>query len=123
MTMFKTKEQIEEMVKARGLDDGYFVTASGLLYNSVTKRFISGHVNKRGYVRVFVKINKTFKNVPLHRVVLESFNPKPSMDHEVNHIDFNKSNNNLKNLEWVTRKENIEHNYIVTGKQIGRAHV
>lgn len=46
----------------------------------------------------------------VHRLVLETFNPVCNMENlQVNHIDGNKSNNKLSNLEWVTSKENTVH--------------
>ena len=50
------------------------------------------------------------KKVLIHRAVLETFNPVPNMeDLQVNHIDGNKRNNLLSNLEWVSREENMQH--------------
>ena len=50
------------------------------------------------------------KKVLIHRAVLETFKPVPNMeDLQVNHIDGNKRNNLLSNLEWVTREENMQH--------------
>ena len=59
----------------------------------------------KGYIRVQIS-NKTIK---IHREVAKSFIPNPLNLEEVNHIDGDKSNNNVDNLEWCTHKQNINH--------------
>lgn len=54
--------------------------------------------NKPKYVRRYV-----------HRLVAEAFIPNPHGKREVNHIDSNPCNNNVRNLEWVTHGENVTH--------------
>lgn len=50
------------------------------------------------------------KSVLVHRAVMETFNPIDGMENlQVNHIDGDKSNNHLSNLEWVDRSGNMRH--------------
>ena len=55
-------------------------------------------------------LNGTKRTFRLHRLVLMAFNPVPNMEElEVNHIDGDKLNNALSNLEWCTSSENQKH--------------
>ena len=45
----------------------------------------------------------------IHRMVAETFLPNPDSKNQINHIDGNKANNALSNLEWCTSKENMDH--------------
>lgn len=73
-------------------------------------KIISPYANKKGYMIVRTRENGATKHYQLHRIVLSVFNPCDNMELlQVNHIDGNKSNNSISNLEWCTCKENMEH--------------
>jgi len=66
---------------------------------------------KDGYIKIKLwKDNKARTNA-LHRCVALAFINNPNNYEDVNHIDGNKANNTLDNLEWVTRSQNIKHAY------------
>jgi hypothetical protein len=62
-----------------------------------------------GYARVNIKINGDSFHKEVHRMVAELFIPNPTQAPIINHIDGNKLNNLVENLEWVTYKENTTH--------------
>ncbi|API90291.1 hypothetical protein BKP56_07050 [Marinilactibacillus sp. 15R] len=80
---------------------------NGKIYKS---KILKPVVTNSGYVNVAI-INKSEGNITkrLHRVVAEAFIPNPENKPEINHIDGNKENNEVSNLEWVTSKENKRH--------------
>ena len=97
----------------------YYITDTGDVYSRTTGRFIKMKLSlaKSGYLRVQVCRNHKKYIKLVHRLVAETFIPNPENKCEVNHIDGNKQNNNVENLEWVTRSENILHAYKVLGKK------
>lgn len=66
-------------------------------------------VGNHGYKTICIYDNGKSKRLLVHRLVAEAFIPNPNNYREVNHIDCNKENNNVYNLEWVTPKQNIQH--------------
>jgi hypothetical protein len=65
--------------------------------------------NSSGYYKVELYKNKKSKIFYVHRIVAMAFIPNPKNKSEVNHIDGNKLNNNVSNLEWNTISENQKH--------------
>jgi len=62
-----------------------------------------------GYVRINLRNKDERKTLLVSRIVAINFIDNPFMKKEVNHIDGDKTNNTVENLEWTTRKENAEH--------------
>jgi len=70
---------------------------------------LSQHITSSGYMYVNLQIDKVRKHADVHRLVAFAFVPNPSNFKEVNHIDENKLNNLYTNLEWCTRKYNMNY--------------
>lgn len=84
-------------------------------YNNIRKITVHERIIKQrsngGYKEVSLSKNNKGKNLSVHRLVAIHFIPNPYNKKEVNHIDGNKSNNNIHNLEWVTPSKNVRHSY------------
>src|SRR5699024_4677012 len=93
------------------------VSNFGNVRNKKTKNFIKLFDNGRGYLTVGLWSDNNIikKNFYVHRLVARAFIENPENKLEINHIDGNKYNNNVDNLEWSTRSENLKHKYRVLG--------
>jgi hypothetical protein len=63
----------------------------------------------KGYLHISLYKNRISKTFKLHRIVAQNFISNPENKLEVNHMDGNKLNNKIDNLEWNTRFENNKH--------------
>lgn len=83
--------------------DTVIVLENGKVYRELKDRcrLIKGTLRNNGYLQLTIK-NKTIK---VHRLVIEAF--KGKSDLTVDHIDGNKLNNSLDNLQYLTREENL----------------
>lgn len=89
----------------------YMISTYGSVYSLYYNKFIIPHENENGYLQVSLITNdnkRIFRKV--HRLVMMTFNYIDGCDMlQVNHINANKHDNYIHNLEWVTAKENIAH--------------
>ncbi len=107
---FEGKYQISNFGRVKSLDRKVLqfngIYDSYRLYKGkILKKFTSN----RGYEKVILYDKKGKKTVNVHRIVAEAFIPNPKNLPQVNHIDENKRNNCISNLEWCDSKYNINY--------------
>lgn len=75
----------------------------------IDEKILTQNITNWGYCKVALYKNGARKYYKVHRLVAEAFIPNPNNKEQINHIDGNKLNNNVNNLEWNTRIENMNH--------------
>jgi hypothetical protein len=95
----------------------YLVTVSGKVFSLKTMSFLK--LSDRGDGYKTVHLDKKFHRV--HRLVANTYIPNPENKPQVNHIDGDKTNNMLCNLEWSTHSENIQHSFDIGLRPISDA--
>ena len=76
------------------------------------EKILNYNKSNRGYLQVCLTKDGKPKTYTVHRLVAKAFLPNLKNKKQVNHIDGNKENNNIDNLEWVTSSENNKHAFI-----------
>lgn len=100
-----------------GYEGQYQVSNKGRV-RSVTRKDNLNRIRKGKILKLFSDNNKGYLAVDLfgkkkkvHRLIAQTFIPNPLNKPQVNHIDGNKVNNEVGNLEWATKEENIQHSF------------
>ena len=104
---------MEQWKDIKGFEGVYQVSDSGKVKRIIDdgERVLKATPNKDGYLRVrLLHLDDDFTRT-VHRLVAETFIPCDDPNLTVNHKDGNKRNNNLNNLEWVDRSEQMYHAY------------
>lgn len=115
---------MEEWKDIQGYEGIYMISNLGNVKGFKYKTGFKEHLlkpmhDKNGYCKVSLYKNRKMRMVSIHRLVAEAFIPNLENKPQVNHIDGDKDNNSVYNLEWCTNKENIEH-AIKTGLTLNR---
>lgn len=118
--MYLEVEKRNDWVKINGYSDKFYphpelkdvyVSRSGLVARTgpikTDMYLMTQSTQNSGYYRVSYSVNGIMLNKLVHRLVLETFDPRPEGDYVVDHIDNDKSNNCLSNLQWLSRRENL----------------
>ncbi|ETB71295.1 MULTISPECIES: HNH endonuclease signature motif containing protein [Bacillus] len=113
MGLRKTKipfvlEDGEELVPIEGFPD-YGITNHSRVVNLRRMTLVKTKKDREGYVKVTLYRDGKAVGRRVHRLVALHFIPNPNNLPQVNHIDGDKSNPSIDNLEWVTPKENAQH--------------
>lgn len=97
----------------------YEVDTNGVIYGKRGNP-LKFSINPKGYCIVVFSINGKEKGFGVHQIVARQFvqNDNPEFKTQVNHLDGDKTNNHVENLEWVTAKENMRHSVDVLGNYI-----
>ena len=99
----------EEWTDIKDYEGLYQVSNFGRVKSSYTNRILKPIKHTTGYLGVNLYKNNVSYTKTIHRLVAQAFIPNPENKPEVNHIDEDKTNNMISNLEWVTSKENVNH--------------
>lgn len=97
------------------------IDEQGTVINTKTNHIKAQWLGANGYYHVDIQEFGKSTKIAVHRLLALSFIDNPESKRTVNHIDGNKLNNLLSNLEWATDAENIQHAYN-TGLQAYQRH-
>ena len=101
---------MEEIWKdIKDYEDIYQVSNLGRVKRVTTGRILKGYKITGDYLGVRLYKNNVGSMKKIHRLVAQVFIPNPENKPQVNHIDEDKTNNMVSNLEWMTAKENNNH--------------
>lgn len=111
--MIKAAKQIKDF-------PNYFVSPDGTVYNKHGK-VLKQEVTNKGYVRVSLsnKISK-HKRFAVHRLVAQAFLPNPNNYPWINHINENRKDNRVENLEWCTPLYNLNYSNVIEKASIAK---
>lgn len=97
------------MISTKYPNSSYMIYSDGRVQNIVTGKFKKTKVDKKGYESIDVYVGGKMIYTTVHILVARTFIANPDNKKQVNHIDGNKLNNRVDNLEWTTPAENVAH--------------
>lgn len=112
--------QVSNNGKVRSIDRTKLHWVGGK--SNVHGRELKPYVNSNGYKQIVLSIEGKTKSIIVHRLVSQSFIKNPKNKPQVNHIDGDKLNNCVSNLELVSAKDNMLHAYKIGLRNKGGKH-
>ena len=89
----------------------YIITTDGRVFSMKSMKFLTSNIDGHGYLGVTLTNENGSKTKKIHKLVAKAFIANPHHLPQVNHIDGDKTNNNVENLEWCSPSENAKHAY------------
>ena len=98
--------------------ENYYINRKGVIYRAsyvandgryIKSKIVTQSLGKNGYYYVNLRCDGKTKLAYVHRIIAETYVDNPENKEQVNHINGDKKDNRIGNLEWVTPKENTQH--------------
>lgn len=110
------------MKEIEGYNGVYLISNDGIVYSKHSGKLVplKMWLNHKGYFRISLSEKNKNKHHRVHRLVAIYFIDNPFNLPEVNHLDGNKSNNKVSNLEWCSGSSNYQHAAIMGKSPVGK---
>jgi len=102
----------------------YLIYDDGRVYSKYTKKFLKPVLHKMGYYKIILYKDTKRKDFLIHRLIALHYISLVDGKNQVDHIDRDKTNNDISNLRWVNHSENnintgVQSNNVLGHKNIG----
>ena len=97
----------------------YEISNLGNVRNVTTTKTRNPSFDSSGYKQIDLRYNKTRKTFKIHRLIAMAFIPNVGNKECIDHIDNNRTNNNIDNLRWATRSENSQNKNVQSNNTSG----
>ena len=91
----------------KGYEGLYGITTEGDVWSYKRKRFLTPYTSGNGYLKVTLCKDGKMKYFLIHRLVADAYIPNPNNLPQVDHIDNDKNQNYINNLQWITGRDNV----------------
>ena len=110
---------MEKLIEYDNIKPIYTIDTKGNIKNINTGKYLKYAITSAGYYTIGLQqIDNTRKIYYVHILVAEMFIYKPDDAEQVNHLDKNRTNNDINNLEWCTQLDNLSHQFTNTNTPV-----